>query len=266
MPPSLREAQRWLAGVILEPGGLDRAVREAPDTLTIAGDAARARLAAYADGYPARLEEALVEAFPALRHVLGHGTFRRLVERYRPHVPAGIWSLGDVGAALPAWIAGDEIAHALPLVPDLARLEFAVQRAFHAELEAPFDAAPLAAWGADDWNAARLGFQPGVALVRSPWPIRDVWEARTQPRETIDIDVEDRPQDVVVFRAGLRVCVEAVGADEAALLERLLGGTPLGEACERLAARDVPPEAVQAWLAGWVARGLVARCVRESGR
>jgi hypothetical protein len=260
--PSLRETQRWLAGVILDPEALEAGTLD--PSVTIAADraTARTRLGAYTGGYPARLEEALAEGFPALRHVFGAATFHALVHRYLPHVPAGIYNLTDVGANLPAMLARDELAERVPLCVDLARLELAVQHAFHATLAPRFDPAPLAAWTADAWDRAVVRLQPGVALVHSPWPIRDVWEARTQPRDTIDIVVEGRPQSVLVYRDGYRVAAEVVALGEASVLEAVLRGSALGTIMEDLAARGVEDGAVSAWLAGWVARGLVAGCER----
>jgi hypothetical protein len=260
--PSLRETQRWLAGVILDPAPLEAGTLDATATLTADAETARLRLGAYTGGYPARLEEALAESFPALRHVLGGDTFHRMVHRYLPHVPAGLYNLTDTGAHLPAWLAGDTLADEVPLAVDLARLEVAVQRAFHATLDAPFDPAPLAAWTLDDWDAAVLRFQPGVALVRSRWPVHDVWEARKQPRETIDIVVEGRPQQVLVYRSGWRVAAEVVDRVEGELLARLLDGARLGMALSALETHGIAGDTVTTWLAGWVGRGIVAGCGR----
>lgn len=260
--PSLRDTQRWLAGVILDPARLDDPSLDPSAVVAADGETARIRLGAYTGGYPARIEEALGETFPALRHVLGGPTFHALMHRYLPHVPAGIYNLNDVGENLPAHLAADAVAADVPLAVDLARLELAVQRAFHSTLVPPFDSATLAAWTLDDWEAAIVRFQPGVAVVRSPWPVRDVWAARTQPRESIDIVVEGRPQCVLVHRVGLRVTVDAIDPTETSVLERLLAGETLGATMGALADEGGTPEAVAQWLAAWVSRGIVAGCSR----
>ena len=262
MAPSLHETQRWLARIILDPAAVETGAIDASGTLAHDAATARIRLGAYTGGYPVRLEEALAEAYPALRHVLGEETFRGVVMRYLPVAPAGIYNLNDVGTPLPVWLASDDVARAVPYAPDLARLELAVQRAFHATLLSPFDATALAAWEPDDWDRAIVRFQAGVALVRSAWPIHDVWQARTQPRHGIDIVVERRPQDVLVARAGFGVAATVTPPDEAMLLERLLAGERLGMALTALEASGVAGDTVTAWFAGWVRRGLVAACER----
>ena len=75
MAPSLHETQRWLARIILDPAAVETGALDASDTLAHDADTARIRLGAYTGGYPARLEEALAETFPALRQVLGDETF-----------------------------------------------------------------------------------------------------------------------------------------------------------------------------------------------
>jgi hypothetical protein len=258
----LRDVQRWLAGIILAPASFDAGGLDPSETLTTDAATARVRLGAYVGGYPARLEEALAEAFPALRHVLGADAFGDLVARYLPHVPAGIYNLNDVGANLPAYLEADALAGAMPFAPDLARLELAVQRAFHATLAPAFDRAPLAAWTPADWERAIVRFQPGVAVVRSPWPIHDAWKARTRPRDAVASGFDGPAQDVVVFRRGWRVAVDAVAADEAGVLDGLLAGERLGDAMARLETAGVPGETVTTWFAGWVTRGMLGGCER----
>jgi hypothetical protein len=260
---ALREMQRWLASAILRPDRLQETAfaREAAERLAVpVAGAVVARLRAYADGYPARIGEALEEAFPALAHVVGHARFHGLIERYLPRVPAGLYNLNDVGAAFPAFLAGDPLAHELGFAPDLARLERAVHLAFHAREKAAFDPAGLAAWTMQEWSAATLEFQPSVALIESTWPIRDIWAARDTPVEEIDIDLQGRADRVLVHRAGFQVVCESIAEDEAAALALLLARLTLGEMAERLGGEGRDAGAVAQWFARWSSRGLVTGC------
>jgi hypothetical protein len=260
MPATLRDVQRWLATVILTADA--EAAGAGPVAAPPRGTVSE-RLHAYVDGYPARVREALLEAFPAVAHLVGNAAFADLALRYVPSAPAGVYSLGDVGRALPDFLADDRLAADLPFLPDLARLEWAVQRAFHARLDPPFDPATVASWTPDEWAAARLRFQRGTACVASRWPIRTLWTARTTPRGDIDVCVEDRPETVVVHRVEYRVACDPVDADEAAVLTRLLAGATLGDATADLAPADA--ERLGEWTASWVARGLVVACERSPG-
>jgi hypothetical protein len=261
---SLADHQRWLASLILAPERLSEdptgAVR--PVALDDVEDA-RARLGAYVNGYPARLREALAEAYPAVCVVVGEDTFRALVERYRPAVPAGVYSLSDIGVSFPAFLAGDELSARLPFLHDLAALEWSVLRAFHSFECGRFDPAPVVGWGLEDWERARLRFQPSVAVRCSAWPILDLWRLRdTSPeaRREIDVEIDDRPQSVLVSRRELTVSCELLSPEKAILLAELLVGATLGRAVESLPETTTESLDVGAWFAEWTAQGLVVDC------
>lgn len=258
-PTTLRDLQRWFAGAILA-SDAERAAG-GPLAPPPRGTGAE-RLHAYVDGYPARVREALAEAFPAVEHIVGAAAFGELARRYLPDVPAGIYSLADVGSALPAFLATDALGNDLPFLPDLAGLEWAVQGAFHAHLDPPFDAATVAAWTPDDWATARVRFQAGTVCIASPWPIRTLWDARKTPRDEIDVALDDRPEIVVVHRVEHRVACDLVEPEEARVLGRLLSGATLGDATVDLRGDDA--QRLGGWTAGWVARGLVVACERRN--
>lgn len=267
-PHGLAQLQRWMAAVIFERGRLDHADTGGDLDRWIAMPArgrAHRRLGAYVGGYPVRIHDALCEAFPALRHVVGQRAFGELAERYRPVVPAGGYSLADVGGNLAEFVSRDDLGMRFPFAADLAGLEWAVRRAFHATLAPPLDPTPLASWGPDQWSRAALGFQPGVAVIASRWPILDVWHARETPVEEIDVDLVDRSQNAVVHRSGDRVVCRTAAAGEEVVLASLLDGAMLGETMERLEAPVADDTAIEAgdvmgWFAGWMRDGLIVEC------
>jgi len=164
--PLLHVVQQHLAALILS-GTQDSSTPEssALDAL-IAGPprgSVGERLHIYAGGYPARLEEALHESFPAVAHVLGDGAFHGLVRRYIAAVPLRSYNLNDVGAELPRFLEADELTKDLPFLPDLARLEGHVARAFHAHDRLALE---TAANGRADVLVTlnRRDFQPAIDL------------------------------------------------------------------------------------------------------
>ncbi len=260
--PSLHEVQRWMQARIL-PGGA-ATESEAPVALCPQGGAPGVeRLAVYAGGYLARVEEALAEAYPAVRQVLGPSVFTELAQAYAAQVPSHDYNLSLIGRHLSVFFATWSRTCELPFLPDLARLEWAVSEAFHAFEELPLAIETLAGQPVEAWDHLRLVFQPSVQCVTSAWPILDIWEARTRPVETVRIALVDRPQQVLVARRGLQVVCAPLTPRQAQFLTLLLAGQPLGAACERLAqsAEDcsVP---VAEWCAAWARDGLIVRCQR----
>ncbi len=262
-PEHLRQAQRWLAGVILNPETLDAHAAVArirqPDA-----ESAATRLGAYTGGYPARIEESLADAYPAVRHLLGTGRFRELARRYLPLVPKGCYNLNAIGGTLADLLDADPLSAELPFLADLARLEWAVWNAFHAPPAPPLDVSELTEWTAEDWATATIDFAPGVSVIRSRWPIADLWAARSTPKERIDIVLEGRPQTVLVSRRGYDVECTPISELEARAIEALGDGRILIAVTAELAAAGAQPDQVEAWFAGWSERGIVARCTRSA--
>ncbi len=218
------------------------------------------RLAVHVEGYPARVAAALHEAFPAVAHILGEGSTASLARRLGPRISASLRNLNDIGAALPEFLESDPLAEDLPFLPDLARLEWAVVRCFHSEVSRPFDPRTGEHWTCDEWEQVRIAFQPGLAVVRSAWPIRELREAKDTDRAAIDIDLVDRPDRVLVHRQGFEVVVESIDAVECEALVGLGAGRRLGDVAAELAEGVAEREAISRLFSRWAARGLVVSC------
>ena len=252
--PSLRETQRWMQRRIVSSD-----VSDDPLLNPQGGAPGAARLAVYADGYLARVEEALAEAYPAIRQVLGRRTFSALTHDYAAAHPSHDYNLSHLGRHLPAFLPAAAVTRDLPFLPDLARLEWAVAEAFHVTMELPLDPASLAGLPLEAWDRARLVFQPGVARIASDWPILDIWEARDRPISDVRIELVNRPQRVLVSRRGLEVQCELLEPPQDRLFEALLAGAPLAAACRPLAEAAADPPPLADWFARWAAAGLFTR-------
>jgi len=249
--PSLRELQRRMAAQILcadprPPAPFGRWLAVPP------GSRPSDRLAVYVDGYPARLHDALAEQFPAVMRLVGGARFHALVHRYLRAADLRSYNLNEAGAEMSAFLRADALGEERPFLADLADLEWAVVRAFHAADAPPLGTAQLAAIDPAALLAGAVRFQPSVAVRESPWPIHALWDARDAAPGAIDIDLA-AGECVLVRRAGFAVACTPIDAGRAAALRALLAGEPLGDVAERA---DDPP-AVIAWLGEWLGEGLV---------
>lgn len=252
--PSLRELQRAMAARIL--GGESVPGAALGRWLAVpAGSVPRERVAVYVDGYPARLQDALREQFPAVARLIGPTRFHALVHRYlgAAHLPS--YNLNDAGAELSVVLGDDPLTAELPFLPDLAALEWAVARAFHAFEAPPLTPAALAALTPAALLGGRVRFQPSVAVRASRWPIHALWEARDAAPGAIDIDLTVGEQ-VLVYRVGLGVIGAPIDAGRAAALQALLAGRSLADTADGAA----DPTAVVGWLGEWLAAGIVVAC------
>lgn len=216
------------------------------------------RLQVYADGYPARVAESLKETYEAVKHVLGEGMFLRVAAEYADTRPSVSFDLGMAGRNFSAFLKNARVTEKLPFLPELAQLEWRVAEAFHAYDAAPMDPAALAAFAPEDWERLVFAFRPSVTLFRSAWPVVDLWRARRTPIEEFDLELANRPQNVLVHRVGFKVACEALESEEFRVLEGLLAGRTLGAVCDELAA-GLPDDAdlpLDVWFGRWSGLGL----------
>jgi len=221
---------------------------------------ASARLAVHGDGYLARVGESLRAAYPAVAHILGDSSFESLAARYLDGLDPEQRNLNYVGFALPGFLSTDPLSNDLPFLADLAQLEWAVLECFHSERAEPADLTGCGHWTLDDWEIARIEFQPGLALVHSQWPICALRDARMLSRSEIDIDLVGHPECALVHRQGFEVVVQAIGRTEARIMARLGQGVSLGEVTADLEADDIGAGNVGGLFTRWTSLGLVIAC------
>lgn len=213
------------------------------------------RLAVYANGYPARVHDALLDTYEALARIVGAEAFAALAERYAETVPLTSYNLNDAGAGFAAFVAGDRLGRERPFLSDLAALEWAVAQAFHAAERPPLDPGSLS-WTLDDWDRAVLEFQPSLALLTSSWPLLAMWKDDGAPED--GGRVGDDGEHILVRRAGLMVRCESISAGEAAALRLLCEGSALGACMQSLDAGGHDPAVVSEWFARWMQSGMIA--------
>ncbi len=222
------------------------------------------RIDVYADGYIARMHEALGETYPAVRRILGDNDFLTVARAYAEVHPSQDYSLSRAGKHLARFLAGSSHAKKLPFLPDLAALEWRIVESFHATQEEPADTRSLKELSPEEWEAVRFCFQPSVFLVSSRWPILDIWQARNEPPGSINVDLVDRPQNVLVHRPEFQVRCELLDPGQTRLLNLLKSGKSLGQAVEafiRSGTADNPP--FTQWFSLWASLKLIKSCGQE---
>ena len=193
-------------------------------------DAAARRLAIYRGNMVAAADKALSAAYPVIRQVVGAEFFHGLAREHQRGTPSTSGDLTGFGATFDAFLAAFEHSQALPYLPDLARLEWAAHLAYGAADAPDWDAATLAAIAPERQDAIRFQWSPGLALVRSTFPIVRIWTIH-QPGFAGEFGVDwTRAETALVARDGFAVTVTGCAPADAAFIEASLAGAPLGDA------------------------------------
>lgn len=200
------------------------------------GRPAEKRFAVYRNNVIASLIEALGKAYPAVERLVGPEFFKAMagvhVRAHPPQSPVMLF----YGEAFPEWLEAFQPAASLPYLPDVARIERARRRAYHAADATPLTPADAeAVFGALAPEAvalSRIQLHPSLHLVSSAHPALSIWrmadaggggKAPAGPERTVIV----RPDETVEMRAadaGAFAFLDALSAG-ARLVDAATAGT-----------------------------------------
>jgi hypothetical protein len=213
------------------------------------------RLAVYRNNVVVGLWKALKSRFPVVEKIVGEEFFATMALVFVREQPPRSPQLATYGDVFPAFIAAFEPARELPYLADVARLEAARTRSYHAADATPVGAGHFVALNTHAVWSIRVGMHPSTEIVRSPYPIVTIWAMNSGEQELAPIE-NWRGEDALVSRPYLEVEVRALPPGGAAFLLALAAGWPLGEAAEAALADD-PNFDLTGNLAGLIGSGLV---------
>lgn len=243
--------------------GFEAALRapEAPPPPQVRGRRAELparRFGVYRNNVHASLCAALAGNFPVIERLVGAAFFRAMalafVARELPRTPV----LLEYGDTFPAFIDGFEPAAGLPWLADVARLEWAAHEAYHAPEAEPLGPEALAAVAPARVAGITLQLHPSLALVRSAWPILDIFEAQ-HASVGGRVNAGAGGQDVLIVRPGAGVELRHLPPGAGDFIEALRAGRRLGAAATA-AAMAAPAFDLAANLQGLLESGAIVGC------
>lgn len=215
-PPSdptteMRDFRAALAG-----GGL-------PDFITARDpDEAATRFAVYRNNVAHSLREALSRRFPVIQRLVGSRFFGAMaaefIRAYPPHSPV----LQEWGGAFAGFLDGFPPVAALPYLGDVARIEWARGRAYHAA-----DAEALKHDRLTENEPLRL--HPSLGLLRLTHPAVSIWQANQAGRDG-RTDAKGAEIALIWRRPDFEVAVRAISTIDAGFIAALMSGQPMAAA------------------------------------
>lgn len=216
-------AQTVFAQALLQPG------LPCPGGLrTWNGSDPEQRFAVYRNNVVVSLVDALAATFPVVQALVGEEFFRAMAGVFvRAHPPSSR-ILAWYGAELPDFIDRFEPAASLPYLADVARLEMARVRAYHAADVAALPSEALqAAWANPDQLARlRLGLHPSVQVLASRYAVFSLWAAHQGTLDLADVDPY-QAETALLYRHAMEVDAMAVSPATGQFIRALLQGESL---------------------------------------
>ncbi len=223
------------------------------------------RFAVYRNNVVAGLCRALGNRFPVIEKLVGKEFFAATARLFVLEKPPRSPLLATYGDEFADFMAAFEPARELPYLADVARLEAARTRAYHAADAVPVDPREFPPLEARDAADIRIGLHPSIEIVRSAHPIVTIWAMNSGEAELRPIE-DWRAEDALVARPNLEVEVRVLPPGGAAFLLALARGRSLGGAAE-VALADDPSFDLTGNIAGLIGAGLARDIVlpRQEG-
>src|SRR5262249_30737246 len=142
-------------------------------------------------------------------------------------------SLAESGGQFSQFLALFQPCRDLAYLTDVARLEWAINEALHAESPAVIARHDLSAISPAEAPRVAFSVHPSLRLLESLWPIERIWRANQGASDPdFGIDLDSGGVRLQVHRCGDRVTIKSLTECEFAFLGALADGKPLGDAAE----------------------------------
>ena len=251
-PDALAAGQQAFAAALLDAG------QGAAPPPSFAGEAALERFSLYRGNLAATWRRTLAHAYPVVLALVGEDFFAGLARAYGRQYRSDSADLNQFGARFGDFLAAFPPVDALPYLPDMARLEWALHLAHYAPDAQGVPREALATLSPEQLEARRFALHPACALLASGWQVHALWQAH-QEGEGQGVF----PQQLQVASHAL-VCrprwkAQALALDEAAhaALLALQQGQTFGAALDAAFERDEAFD-LGGHLRQWLAHAVLA--------
>jgi hypothetical protein len=221
---------------------------------------ASAQIQVYQNNARETYRKALLASFPVVGRLVGEDCFAGLAVKYMRQFPSEQGDLSRFGAAFADFLQALYGASEFAYLPDVARLEWALEEVHLEPDQAQLDAEALG--GVDPLDHGRLTFslRRATRLVDSHYPILTIWRAN-QPDRSGDADLGSGAEPIAVLRRGDDVELHRLNRTTWQLASQFARGTSLERAFEAIggggAGRPSAPDLAAA-LRTLIGLGLIA--------
>jgi len=226
----LNEVQKRFRDTMLDhPKALDDPPEDFAALFDEGGIALPERLKVYRNNIVGSLTDVMIASHPILEKLVGREFLEIMARAFVLENPPAHGCLNMYGAGFDTFIENYELARALPYLPDIARLEIAMNESYYAADDAPLKAEDLSGLAPEKIN---LILRHNVRLLASKYPVDKIRDfcIEDDPDKTMNVDTGG--VTLMVARPNLKVKIVKLASDEYEMLTALEQGTALNKALE----------------------------------
>lgn len=186
------------------------------------------RLSVYRNNIVGSLTDVMLTSFPLIEKLVGKEFLTQMARSFILQNPPNASCLNMFGQGFAEFIEHFEPARSLPYLPDMARLEIALNDSYYATEESVLTPTQLSAIPPESLENLKLRLCAHVKLLSSPFPLIGIRETCLDE----DAAAPDMTQGetLMVVRPKDTVDIIPLSADEFETLTHLQYGLPLGAA------------------------------------
>lgn len=186
------------------------------------------RFSVYRNNVVVSLMEALGQAYPSIKAIMGENNFKRVARNYILAHPPKSAMMQTFGGEFADFLDHFPPLAKSPFLADLARVERAWLDSWHATDFPPMEPTELAAIDPEETMQLILCPLPATTLIRSAHPVADLFDARNAwPATAIDLS---KGQSLLITRPHLECIVTELDLATASFADAVFSGVTLGAA------------------------------------
>jgi hypothetical protein len=195
------------------------------------GSAHVTRFGVYRNNVIAGLIKAIAARYPVVRRLLWEDAFNRVARLYVMTDPPRSPALFEYGETFPQFIRNVGEGTSAYYLADVAELEAARTRAYHAANATPLSRDAFKALAPEHMPNLRFTLHPSMQLLKSRFPVVSIWEANLHANDNA-LSLW-QPECSLIARPRLEVEVRRLTAGVHQFLSALAEGCTLGAAMVR---------------------------------
>jgi hypothetical protein len=186
------------------------------------------------------LGAALAVTFPTAVRLIGEEAFRVLASRFVQAQPPVQPCLAEYGATFGEYLDAETLVKGLPYLADIARLDWAINRAVTAADAMALDASLLGSLTPDELAELSVEAHPSLTLLWSNYPLPDIYRLAHGAGDADAITLDSGGAWVMIWRHDSAPVTASVSPQAFEALEVLACGGLIRSACEKLSQAELP--------------------------
>ena len=244
---SLREMQDLFYRAVFAPGDDNYSINEVSKYISATpGLSPQDHFSIYRRSITASLNRALREIYPVCCRLVGERFFDAMGKEYQRQFASRSADLAEYGSEFAAFISEFRPATELVYLADVARLELACHRAFHAADEGSIDLAALDNISEDDKPRIVFHLPVSASLLASKYPVHHIWQVNQPDFKGDDrVNLDEGGVKLIIWRQGYAMRLDPLESCHWDLLREIQAGNDLQTICEIFSRQENGIDVVQ---------------------